>query len=197
VKKVIAKNYVITTDSDDLSQLLSFLEKYRIRAYNYKVRYISDKLSTRIILSENVILSIENLPLDEAEKLIPKEEISPSSYYLEFHNVPPSNISFFNSLSFTEAEFHVFSSNILCKIEGFRCKVKELEVLQILSRIFPEVKRMVKPFNMNFLVSKDRESLICEILLKSIGVRNTSEINNCKIITGNKVMYKDSILFQW
>ncbi|BFI76909.1 hypothetical protein [Sulfurisphaera ohwakuensis] len=196
MKKVIAKNYVITTDSDDLSQLLSFLEKYKIRAYNYKVRYISDKLSTRIVLSENVILSIENLPLDEAEKLIPKEEISPSSYYLEFHNVPPSNISFFNSLSFTEAEFHVFSWNILCKIEGFRCKVKELEVLQILSQIFPAVKRMVKPFNMNFLVSKDRESLICEILLKSIGVRNTSEINNCKI-TGNKVIYKDSILFQW
>ncbi|WP_369610356.1 hypothetical protein [Sulfurisphaera javensis] len=191
-KKVIISHYVITTDVNDLSPLINFLEKYKIRAYNYKVKYVNGKVFVRAILSDNVILSIENLTLDEAEKLIPPE-IQPSKYYIEFHNVRPENISFFNSLSFYSAEFHVFPSYIFCKIDEYRCKVKEEEILTKLSEIFSTIKNITKPFNMNFLNNK--EKLICEIILKYNGIRNPEEIENCEIID-DKVIYKGNIIAQ-
>ena len=175
MNKLIFDKYVITTDSKDLSPLLSFLKRYNIKAYNYKVSFVNDRLFVRVVLNSNVILAIENLPLERAEEVIPKEKIPESKYYLEFHNVYPSDIDFFNRLFFNSAEFHIFSSYILCKIEDYRCKVKEKTQLATLSEIFPEVKKVTTPFNMNYLISKEKERMLCEILSKYRGIRDPSK----------------------
>ena len=175
MNKLIVDKYVITTDSNEISSLLLFLKKHNIRAYNYKVSFINSKLFVRIMLSDNVILAIENLLLDNAEKIVPKEKIPESKYYIEFHNVHPSDINFFNSMSLNSAEFHVFSSHILCKIEDYRCKVKDKNQLLVLSEIFNEVKKLTKPFNMNYLINKEKEKMLCEIVSKYRGIRDPSK----------------------
>jgi len=175
MNKLIVDKYVITTDSTDISSILLFLKKYNIRAYNYKVLYINSRLFVRVILNDNVILAIENLPLDKAEEIIPKEKIQESKYYIEFHNVYPSDIDFFNSLFFNSAEFHVFPSYILCKIEDYRCKVKDKNQLLVLSEIFDEVKKVTRPFNMNYLISKEKEKMLCEIISRYRGIRDPNK----------------------
>jgi len=115
------------------------------------------------------------LPLEKAELIIPKEKISASRYYIEFHNANPSGIDFFNNLSFNSAEFHVFSSHILCKIEDYRCKVKEKNQLSVLSEILPQVIKATRPFNMNYLISMEKEKMLCEIISKFRGIRDPNK----------------------
>lgn len=173
MNKIIIDKYIIATDVYDITELLSFLKENNIRAYNYKVRFIGGKIFLRAIVSENVILSIENLTLDKARNLFKEiEEKRESKYLLEFHNTPPSDIEFFNKLSFLEGEFHIFPQHILCKVENYRCKVKDRNILKILSEIFPTIRELTRPFNMNYLISKDRNELLCEVLSKYRGIRN-------------------------
>ena len=74
MNKLVVDKYIILTDNNDISFLLSFLKKHDIRTYNYKVLFIKNKLFIRIVLTNNIILSIENLPLEKAESIIPKEK---------------------------------------------------------------------------------------------------------------------------
>lgn len=190
MEKIISSRYVIITDTKDVSQLLDFLEKYKIRAYNYKVIYQKGKIYLRAILSENIILAIENLTLSKAEELFPSS-VEESKFYLEFHNVKPCNVSLFNSLSLENAEFHVFNNYVMCIVEGFRCKVENFEVLFPLSEIFPIIRKNFNPFNMNFLYSKD--NLLCQIYLKSQGIRDPKEIQYCSV-KENKIIYRGKVV---
>ncbi|AWR96868.1 hypothetical protein DFR86_04385 [Acidianus sulfidivorans JP7] len=178
MKKEVIDKYVITTDTDDISKLVEFLRKYKISAYNYKVIYTNGKISVRAKISNNVILSIQDKYIDEAELLISK--VPDSKYFIEFHNVKPENeiINLLNNLSFPFAsEFHVFKNYFSCNIEKFRFKLTNLNVLEALSKEYPKIKELFPPFNVGYILT---DKVLCEVGLKFHGIRNSNILQKCK-----------------
>ncbi|ARM75439.1 hypothetical protein [Acidianus manzaensis] len=179
MKEVIGK-YVITTDTKDLTNLLNFLTKYNVSAYNYKLSYLNGKISIRIKISNNVFLSIQGLTINSAESII--SYVSDSKYFIEFDNVKPDEniIKFLNNLNFpASSEFHVLNNNtIICYIEGYRCKINKIEILKALARDFRKIKALFPPLNLGYLST---ENVLCEIGLKANGIRNSKILEQCKI----------------
>lgn len=175
MKKIVGR-YVITTDTKDLSRLFEFLSKHNVFAYNYKVSYLQGKLSVRIKAGFNVILSLQGLSLEEAEKLISSTN-KESRYLVEFHNTRLNEeiIDILNSLDFPEtSEFHVLKDNkILCMIDGFRFKVTDVKILKNLSKDLKKIEEYFKPFNAGVIFS---ENVLCEVALKYHGIRNVNAV---------------------
>ena len=204
--KLIVRNYVINAYTENIKDLLDFLEKYNIKAYNYKIIYNNNnKVSFKAIISKNVLLSIENMELDEAEKVFTNKLIlGESKYLVEFHNViHPEVIERLNSLSFplSESRFDVFKNYVLGSASGFRFYDKlDLKGIKCLSKKFEEIVKYFRPFNIGWL--RECENAICFVALKYFGVRNLdfiSKVKECEIgkdhVKFNDILvYKDKVI---
>jgi len=175
VNKVIVNKYVIRTDCNDdniLNDLVQTLRKYNVKAYNYKVEFLRDKVSVRVIRG-NAVLNLSNLYIKELEDILKEsKELYTTRFGIEFHNIP-SKREILDRLESTELPYS--------KVDVFKDKVKirtvngftfidetNLEATYYLSLIFDKVN--LKPFNVGRIKKvKDMRALL---LLKYYGVRD-------------------------
>ncbi|AAK43095.1 hypothetical protein SULI_03965 [Saccharolobus solfataricus] len=175
MEKVIIDKYIIRTDcSDDnvLNDLVKILRKYNIKAYNYKVEFLHNKVSIRAI-RRNIILNLSNLYIKDMEDILEEsEELYTTRFGIEFHNIP-SKREILDKLEATKLPYSkvdVFKDYVrIWTINGFTfIDGKSLEATYYLSLILEKVN--LEPFNLGRIRKvKDMRALL---LLKYYGIRD-------------------------
>ncbi|WP_338598834.1 hypothetical protein V6M85_08660 [Sulfolobus tengchongensis] len=201
MKKEFIDKYIILTDKEnqnDLSALVQVLKKYDVKAYNYKVEFIRNKINIRV-MKGNAILNLANLSIDELENILKySEDLYTSRFKIEFHNLP-SRRDILDRLEITQlpySEVHVFKDKVKIKTEtGFIFEDDHtLEATYYLSLILDKIN--LKPFNIGRI--RKVNNMHALLLLKYYGIRDLELIEKliekgCKV-QDNKIIVGDVIV---
>nr|WP_238842178.1 hypothetical protein [Sulfolobus sp. E11-6] len=205
--KVIIGKYIIRTDcSDDhiLNDLVQTLRKYNVKAYNYKVEFLRNRLSVRVIRG-NAILNLSNLYIKELEDILKdSEELYTTRFDIEFHNIPSRReiLDKLEASKLPHSKVDVFKDSVRIRTEnGFTfIDEKNLEATYYLSLVLDKVN--LKPFNIGRIKKvKDMRALL---FLKYYRVRDLElieklidlglKIEDNEIIIGDISINKKGIL---
>lgn len=177
MKKFIIDKYVISIDDESkLNDVIDFLKEVNLRAYNYKVTYENERISTRFVISKNVILSLEGLSLNDARKIVKSSKFYtlpplPDNFLMIFHNTPVREdvIDRVSKLSFPTAVFDIYDNKVEVRIGEF--KYSDDLLLEATVKVEKYGERLINvECNAGMLLPLD--DIIAEILFKCIGVRN-------------------------
>ncbi|TRM83596.1 hypothetical protein DJ531_04970, partial [Sulfolobus sp. A20-N-F6] len=195
IKNIIDK-YVITSDSDnihELKELVDLLEKYNVKAYNYKVEYLRGKVNIRV-MKGNVILDLANLTLGELEETLNKsEELFTNRFKITFHNCP-SLREILDKLERTNlpySEINVFRDSVKIRIIDKNISFidsRDLEATYYLSLILDKVN--LTDVNLGRITRVN--DMLAFILLKAHGIRDLNLLR--EILAKDYIIRGDEIV---
>ncbi|AHC51459.1 hypothetical protein SUSAZ_05515 [Sulfolobus acidocaldarius SUSAZ] len=213
--KLVVGKYVITTDTQNIGQLLDILNRYNVKAFNYKVRFIGGKLTVNVVKGA-VVLSIENLSLTEAESLLKEStdvnlKDNDNRFSIFFHNMPTNDniINKLQSIKLPSCVVHFYRDKVKVRtLDGISFEDSlDMEATEALSLIMDRIKTPValgkiKKYEDMYLYSllksfdiRDPE-LIDKIMKQKYEIKEERDNNEVVIVIGDFKIKKEGVYFK-
>ncbi|AAY80506.1 hypothetical protein [Sulfolobus acidocaldarius] len=211
--KLVVGKYVITTDTQNIGQLLNILNTYNVKAFNYKVRFIDGKLTVNVVKGD-VILSIENLSLSEAESLLKEStdvNLKDDRFSIFFHNMPTNHdiINRLESIKLPSCVVHFYRDRVKVRtLDGISFEDSlDMEATEALSLIIDRIKTplvlgKIKRYEHMYLYSllksfgiRDPE-LIDKIMRQKYEIREERDKNEVVVMVGDFKIKKEGVYFK-